>query len=84
MKTKFPDECEVKEGDKWVTINIDEGLQRRKDLMRCPVCHGQVRPHKEYVDGARPHFEHVKAHMGCPTKPKTFIPPTRPHPGALS
>lgn len=77
------DECEVKEGDHWVTLGISEALQRRGDLMRCPSCHGPVRPHKQYNDGARAHFEHLKLHSGCPTK-HSFVPPASFHPDALS
>ena len=79
----FPDECEVRDADRWVTIGIVEALDRRGDAMRCPLCHGPVRPHKEYSDGARPHFEHTKMHPGCPTKPTTFVPPASLHPDAL-
>lgn len=60
-------ECEVKHGE-WKIIGIDEASMLKKDedsRMRCPACKGQVASHEEYLDGVRPHFEHLIAHTGC-------------------
>jgi len=58
-------ECEIKENGTWHVIGIDDALERRGDTMRCIACHGPVRPHKKYSDGARAHFEHMVQHTGC-------------------
>ena len=84
MKPKHVDECEVKRGKAWVTLDIEDALRDRDEVMRCPECHGPVRPHKKYSDGARAHFEHLTAHTGCPLKPRTFSGQSSKHPDALS
>ncbi len=62
------DTCEIETADGWETIGIDEALRRRGEPMRCLVCHGAVRPHKEGTTGQRAHFEHIKADKECRLK----------------
>ena len=78
------DECEVRDGTGWTTIGIDEALERRGEDMRCPECKGRLQPHREYNDGARAHFEHRQAHIGCSTKSSTFSGRRSTHPQALA
>jgi hypothetical protein len=84
MKQKPVDECEVKSGTQWVAIGIEEALERRGEKMRCPECHGPVRPHKEGTTDQRAHFEHLTKHVGCALKDNTFSGTSSPHPNALS
>lgn len=59
-------ECEVRHGNDWVTITIEEALERfQGEDKRCPRCHGRVFPHKKYSNGVAAHFEHKQAHEGC-------------------
>ena len=67
----------------WVAVNIAEALERRGEDMRCPECLGKVQPHREYIDGARAHFEHRNAHPGCSTKARTFSGKKSVHPKPL-
>ena len=77
------DIAEVTLAGAWETIGIEEALGTYKgEPMRCVECHGQMYPHRAYVDGARAHFEHKYAHLGCSTKP-TFQPPKSMHPKAI-
>jgi hypothetical protein len=75
--------CEVRDGSKWTAIDIQEGLARRGEDMRCHECHGRVVPMKEYSTGSKAHFEHVTAHRGCSTKERTFSGARSIHPDAL-
>ena len=82
--SKRADECEMRDGrEGWTIIPISLALKLRGEDMRCPECHGRMRPHREYSDGARAHFEHQTAHSGCSTKPKTFVGTQSLHPEAL-
>ena len=64
------DFCQVKVHGAWEAIDIADALKDHVgQVMRCPKCHGRVRAHKAYSDGARAHFEHYQAHPGCPLKP---------------
>jgi hypothetical protein len=70
MKKGHEDLCEVEIQGKWTLIDIDDALKSYLgEVMRCPKCHGRVCAHKAYSDGARAHFEHYRAHSGCPLKP---------------
>ena len=81
---KHDDNCEIRDGQGgWVTVGIDEALQRRGEDMRCPECHGHLRPHREYSDGARAHFEHRTRHPGCSTKLRSYTGNPTYHPNAL-
>lgn len=75
--------CEVRSGSKWEQIDIEEGLERKGEEMRCHECHGRVIPMKQYSTGAKAHFEHIVAHEGCPTKERTFSGANSFHPLAL-
>ena len=68
------DVCEIATSNGWEAINIDDALQRRGEPMRCPACHGAVRPHKEGTTGQRAHFEHLKAEVGCRLRQNTAKP----------
>ena len=68
------DSCEIATPDGWEAISIDDALRRRGEPMRCPACHGAVRPHKEGTTGQRAHFEHLKAEVGCRLRESTAKP----------
>jgi hypothetical protein len=58
--------CEVRNGAGWVSMGIGEALMNRGTFpMRCPECHGKVRPHRAGTTGQAAHFEHELAHVGC-------------------
>ena len=58
--------CEAKRGSAWGPMDIRAALDHRTTVpMRCPECHGQVRPHKMGTTGQAEHFEHMMAHIGC-------------------
>lgn len=76
------DVCEMQTETGWVRIGIDEALERRAEAMRCVECHGPVRAHRQYIDGSRAHFEHLRAHPGCSTKPSSFTGTRSRHPDA--
>lgn len=69
-------ECQVKEGGEWSTIGFAEADTRRGEPMRCPRCHGAVKPYK--LEGIKPHFGHYAAHAGCAATPPVL------HPKALA
>ncbi len=69
-------ECEIRSGEGWEKIGIDDALPRRGEDMRCHSCGGRLRPHKECNTGSRAHFEHQVAHQGCSLK--------HPHPYPLT
>ncbi|HLY56162.1 MAG TPA: hypothetical protein VKS60_11430 [Stellaceae bacterium] len=85
MGPKPVDECEIRVDGGWQAVDISEALalRHRRIEMRCPECHGPVRAHREYNDGARAHFEHLRAHAGCSLKPG-FNGRRTLHPDALS
>ena len=61
------DRCELWANKTWHDIGIEDALTiyRERDL-RCPECHGAVRPHKASEDGQmKAHFEHRIGHSGC-------------------
>ena len=84
MESKPSDECEIKTGGRWTIIGVEEALERRHEVMRCPACHGRVNPHKLGTTDQRAHFEHRVKHEGCALKGATFSGTSTLHPDALS
>ena len=61
------DTCELWANKTWHTISVEDALTKyaERDL-RCPECHGAVRPHNASEDGGmQAHFEHKIGHTGC-------------------
>jgi hypothetical protein len=58
--------AEVKGFGVWTGLSIDDALLLKKRILRCPDCHGRVRPHAEGKDGQSAHMEHYERHQGCP------------------
>ncbi|MDR6952456.1 hypothetical protein J2X65_001811 [Ancylobacter sp. 3268] len=75
--------CEVWENGSWQPLRVEDALNRRADIMRCPQCHGPVRPHKLGTTGQRAHFEHRGRHTGCSLMQRTFSGTHSLHPDAL-
>jgi hypothetical protein len=75
-------DCELKIRDGRQPISFEEALEvKRHRIMRCPVCHGQVRA-IEAVNGLVAHLEHFQPHPGCYLG-DTFDGNPRLHPRAL-
>ena len=79
--------CEMRSGaGNWRRIGITEVLdtpKARRGVLRCPACHGPLRAHGAYAANApRPHFDHLKAHRGCP-RTQAYEGRPQPHPDAL-
>ncbi len=73
--------AEIKIGDSWHEISIDEALKLpEKPPLRCGACHGRVSKHRTYADGAAAHFAHTKGHIGCSRSLYHFKPPASQHP----
>jgi len=59
-------ECDLWANGRWNLIGIDVGCNMPTDRrMRCPECHGRVRPHKRGKNGEAAHFEHAERSPGC-------------------
>jgi hypothetical protein len=69
---------EIKVGDAWQVITIEDALHLRGEVMRCIACHGRVLPNREYSDGAQPHFSHLQAFGYC-THDGDLPSPSHPH-----
>lgn len=77
--------CEIPKGfGKWQQISVDDALPLKGGVkvMRCPECHGEVRPHAASEDGMAAHFEHLQAHEGC-SLGVIFCGQKSPHPHAV-
>lgn len=61
------DTCELWANKTWHLINVEDALTKYAEReLRCPECHGAVKPHKAAADGTtRAHFEHKVGHPGC-------------------
>lgn len=75
--------CEL--GPDWTDLDIENALKipRGTRDMRCPACHGRVRPHKKASDGVAAHFEHYAKHAGCSLSGYLHPAKPGPHPDAL-
>jgi hypothetical protein len=78
------EKCQIKENGDWVTIDIFEAFRRGEIPMRCPTCHGAVKPHMRYLAGSYPYFLHLRVHAGCPTRRRSFSGIPSMHPDALT
>ena len=78
------EDCELWANKTWHTITIDEALTSYAERqLRCPECHGAVRPHRASSDGTmQAHFEHRIGHAGC-SRAHKFDGVERPHPKPL-
>lgn len=77
-------ECQIRSGNKWDTVGIDEALTDTERQMRCVECHGPVCAHRQYVNGVAAHFEHIEGHTGCSQIPSNFSGIESKHPDALT
>jgi hypothetical protein len=81
-------ECQIDEEGDWRPLSIDDAIGREAMLkikltrMRCPVCKGAVKTHRNIKGVQRAHFEHLDEHAGC-RHCRTFDGTTRDHPTAL-
>ena len=81
-------ECQIDEGGDWRPISIDDAIEREARLgtklkrMRCPICKGPVKAHRNISGVQKAHFEHLEEHAGC-EHCKNFDGTTRDHPAAL-
>lgn len=57
--------AEVKLGDQWSRIAIEDAVQYRGKLTRCVDCHGQVYAMGDYTQLGRPRFTHRRSFPGC-------------------
>lgn len=79
------DICQERVNGQWVIRTIAEvQAAPARGPIRCPECHGPVRPHKQGTTGQRAHFEHRKRHEGCSLKKSTFNGRRSRHPDALA
>ena len=84
MKDDEDRRCEVKRGGRWEPISLSDALKTRAFRAEndVPECHGHVRAHKEGTTGQRAHFEHFRAHKGCPARRGNVLPYSM-HPDVL-
>lgn len=76
--------CELWANKTWHSITVEQALTSYAERqLRCPECHGAVRPHRASSDGAmQAHFEHRIGHTGC-SRAHKFDGSPRPHPKPL-
>lgn len=60
--------AEIKLGDQWHTIAINEAVQYRGKRTRCIDCHGQVYAMGDYTYLGRARFTHRRSFTGCGMK----------------
>jgi hypothetical protein len=72
---------EIKVGNAWQVVSIDDALVLRCELMRCIACHGRVipNPNREFSYGAEPHFSHLLSFAYC-SGDGAVASPLHPHP----
>ncbi|WP_267424843.1 hypothetical protein [Methylobacterium sp. GC_Met_2] len=81
-----PQTCEVKIGDVWRAVSLDEAATRHvMATKRCPACHGQVMILGAYGSPTvRRTMSHRKSHTGCSLMPRTYSGTPSPHPQAIA
>ena len=86
MTKPKPQTCEVKVGDVWCAVSLDEAATRYvMATKRCPACHGQVMIPGAYGSSiVRRIMSHRKSHSGCPLMLGTYSGTPSPHPQALT
>ena len=73
-------EAELWANKRWVLIPIAEGVKYAERRLRCPECHGAVRPFQSVKIAS--HYEHGERNPGC-SKGDCFDGTPKPHRKAL-